>query len=195
MCFQLLSGARPVAVTWPDKALLKYRQCGFKAVRKRTGMLFRKFFRHGQGLGCNSAAGKSDRGSSWAQARPRAAREAARHPPISQHSSGLSSPTDRQVRAVAFPPGALTVLLGAFTVLLCSYSFLLWELCLERKWRVWSCGIFAEGLEELEAGCWFLANFASGVILHSSSGAAPLVGWTLCQKHPWLFHFGEEVWI
>lgn len=64
MCFQLLSGARPVAVTWPDKALLKYRHCGFKAVRKRTGMLFRKFFRHGQGLGCNSAGGKSDRGSS-----------------------------------------------------------------------------------------------------------------------------------
>lgn len=55
-------------------------------------------------------------------------------------------------------------------------GFLLSELCLERKWRVWSCGIFAEGLEELEAGCWFLANFASGVILHSSSGAAPLAG-------------------
>lgn len=61
MWFQLLSGASPVAVTWPDKALLKYRQCGFKAVRKRTGMLFRKFFRHGQGLGCDSAVGKSDR--------------------------------------------------------------------------------------------------------------------------------------
>lgn len=64
MWFQLLAGASPVAVTWPDKALLKYRQCGFKAVRKRTGMLFRKFFRHGQGLGCSSAVGKSDRGSS-----------------------------------------------------------------------------------------------------------------------------------
>lgn len=33
-------------------------------------MLFRKFFRHGQGLGCSCAAGKSDWGSSWAQAGP-----------------------------------------------------------------------------------------------------------------------------
>lgn len=91
-CFQLLSGASPVAVTWPDKAWLKYRQCGFKAVRKRTRMLFRKFFRHGQGLGCNSTAGKSDRGSSWAQARPRAALKAVLHlPPGLQHPFGSSS--------------------------------------------------------------------------------------------------------
>lgn len=56
---------------------------GFKAVRKRTGMLFRKFFRHGQGLGCNSAVGKSDWGSFWTRAGPAHThtRRAERRPP------------------------------------------------------------------------------------------------------------------
>lgn len=54
---------------------------GFKAVRKRTGMLFRKFFRHGQGLGCSSTVGKSDWGSFWTRAGPAHTRQASRPPP------------------------------------------------------------------------------------------------------------------
>lgn len=107
MCFQLLSGASPVAVTWPDKALLKYRQCGFKAVRKRRGMLFRKFFRHGQGLGCNSAVGKSDRGSSWAEARPCAAPRAELHRPPA--SSVVPQPAASSPNLQHHPPASITL--------------------------------------------------------------------------------------
>lgn len=166
MCFQLLSGASPVAVTWPDKALLKYRQCGFKAVRKRTGMLFRKFFRHGQGLGCSSAAGKSDRGSSWAQARPRAALKAALHPsPSIQHPSGFSSACQGRGKSRVAPSRCSRDLLFfcANAKRILAFGLLFGG----EKSGVGSCGIFAKGWEQLGAGWWFLANFALVVILQA----------------------------
>lgn len=186
MCFQLLAGASPVAVTWPDKALLKYRQCGFKAVRKRRGMLFRKFFRHGQGLGCSSAVGKSDRGSSWAQARPRAALKAELHLPQAPAPSGRSSIAKAEVRAALLRP-----VCPPFVPL--QRGFLLSHCCLEQeKKESRSCGMFAKGWERSGAGWWFLAKFVSIVkaCRQSNACAASLAEGMLHPNNPQLWHFG-----